>query len=95
MINSQRIEKLILADTRKIADDILSQIHGGGQAYTGDFYRVNRSQCVFLARCHSLQHTENTFDFSDGAGSTPFGTLNIRDPRNLLWTGKDPAAQLQ
>lgn len=49
MINSQRIEKLILADTRKIADDILSQIHGGGQAYTGDFYRVNRSQCVLLA----------------------------------------------
>lgn len=48
MINSSRIEKIILADTRKIADDILSQIHGGGMAFTNDFYRVNRAQYAFL-----------------------------------------------
>lgn len=100
MINSNRIEKLILAETRKAADDILSQIYGGGVALTKDFYRVTRAQCVLVSpkvpcRYHSSQITDNAFDYSDGGGSTPFGQLSMRDPRNLLWTGKDPAAQLQ
>jgi structural maintenance of chromosomes protein 6 len=43
MINQARIEKILLAQTRREGDDILRELHGGGTCLTADFYRVSRS----------------------------------------------------
>ncbi|KAI9443259.1 P-loop containing nucleoside triphosphate hydrolase protein [Lactarius indigo] len=42
LINQAKIERTLLAPTRKAADDLLSGINGGGQCLTADLWRVQR-----------------------------------------------------
>lgn len=42
MINQGRIERTLLARTRKEGDELLQGIHGGGQAISQDLFRVTR-----------------------------------------------------
>ncbi|KAH8998535.1 P-loop containing nucleoside triphosphate hydrolase protein [Lactarius akahatsu] len=42
LINQAKIERTLLAPTRKAADDLLSGLNGGGQCLTADLWRVQR-----------------------------------------------------
>jgi hypothetical protein len=49
LINQAKIERTLLAPTRKAADDLLSGKTGGGQCLTADLWRVQRFK--FVPRC--------------------------------------------
>ncbi|KDQ62666.1 hypothetical protein JAAARDRAFT_54572 [Jaapia argillacea MUCL 33604] len=42
LINQQRIERTLLAETRLEADNLLSRFQGGGQAWSADLYNVRQ-----------------------------------------------------
>ncbi|KAI0250769.1 hypothetical protein BJV78DRAFT_1127436, partial [Lactifluus subvellereus] len=42
LINQAKIERILLAPTRRAADELLSSIDGGGQCLTADLWRVQR-----------------------------------------------------
>ena len=53
LINQVKIERTLLAPTRKAADDLLSSKTGGGQCLTADLWRVQRFK--FVPRCTHLR----------------------------------------
>lgn len=52
LINQAKIERTLLAPTRKAADDLLSNRSEGGQCLTADLWRVQRFKSV--PRCPHL-----------------------------------------
>ncbi len=52
LINQVKIERTLLAPTRKTADELLSNMTGGGQCLTADLWRVHRFRLV--PRCPRL-----------------------------------------
>jgi structural maintenance of chromosomes protein 6 len=46
LINQAKIERILLAPTRKAADELLSGIERGGQCQTADLWRVQRWRFV-------------------------------------------------
>lgn len=46
LINQVKIERTLLAPTRKAADELLSSLSKGGQCLTADLWRVQRFQFV-------------------------------------------------
>lgn len=46
LINQAKIERILLAPTRRAADELLSSIDKGGQCLTADLWRVQRWRYV-------------------------------------------------
>lgn len=52
LINQVKIERTLLAPTRKAADELLSSLSKGGQCLTADLWRVQRFK--FVPWCFQL-----------------------------------------
>jgi structural maintenance of chromosomes protein 6 len=100
LINQAHIERTLLAHKRADADAILKSVRGGGMAWTADFMRVQKFPCVagiHLLSLLSLLAKPYFGGCSEGGGSsTKLSQVPANgDSRNLLFTGKDAAAQLK
>ncbi|KIK94054.1 hypothetical protein PAXRUDRAFT_478960 [Paxillus rubicundulus Ve08.2h10] len=93
LINSANIERTVLASDRKVGDDILKNLGGGGVAWSADHMRVTRYAYVLAwFRC-SL--TLFMMYSSEGGGSSiNLPRVKANDPRSMLFPSTDPATAL-
>lgn len=57
LINAANIERTTLAADRKLGDDILKSLGGGGVAWTADHMRVTRYPYVRVCLCPAYHST--------------------------------------